>query len=819
MSAISDCRRLPGQPLGDAAAFGGALLVYALFFWGFFAPSLRGANEIAPGDALDFGLATFLSRTTVWTDTMYSGFPIIADPHSLSWYPVFQLMRALGFSWSLFEVTGYAIASATAFLLVRRLTASMIAGVFSGIVFGFSGIMLAHINHFDLVHTAAWLPLVVYGLLLIRGDRYREGAVVGAMALGLMWAAGHPQLIVYSAYLCAGLVITWLWIEHPSIHVGRRRVLWWGIAAAVGVALAAVVILPAAELGTLSRRGERNWNLYIAMSMPPSQLLTLALPMSFGGFSPPGGGGIPYAGVASLVEMGGYAGLLPLALASLAIVVPSPLRREARVWIVLGSVALILCLGPATPVGKAFFFAPGYANFRAPVRHLFIVALCLSVASGIGLAEFMRNPRRYARIVVSALAAIVAAGLIGAGALSATGDSVRQLAQHPLYLRWAVGLPLATCALAAAIVWAGASLVSKRILGAAGVGLLLLLVHLGDMLVVHYMLPGYHFGYANVGPQLWQIRPEMASLRDELRRSGGRALAADGSHNPLLRPNLTRAWQVPAASGTGSLAIERYVTMLRMGGPGDVSPEVMQEPDRSLDLFAIQYVLIPVDMKGVDELRRQPLRWQQRATLKPDYLLFQNARSLPRAWCVPDVVHTDDPLGVIRSGRLADGRAFEPTEVALVDVDALQQWAPAGAHTQSPRVDIRRLPGSEGEYEVDARDGDCLLVMSEVHYPWWRASIDSQPAVPLRVNYTMMGVVVPRGRHIIRLWLEPRSAWIGGAVSAAALLAWIILTGSCFRSSGITRFEESDDAGPSADTRRTPAGFRPETSLHQTAAT
>jgi hypothetical protein len=175
----------------------------------------------------------------------------------------------------------------------------------------------------------------------------------------------------------------------------------------------------------------------------------------------------------------------------------------------------------------------------------------------------------------------------------------------------------------------------------------------------------------------------------------------------------------------------------------------MQAPDRSLDLFAIQYVLIPVEL-------------------------------------APDIVHTDDPLGAIRSGRLSDGRVFEPTEVALVDAGVLPDWSPTAAHTQSPHVDTRRLPGSDGEYEVDARDGDCLLVMSEVHYRWWRVSIDSRPATPLRVNYTIVGVVVPRGRHVICLWIEPRSTWIGGAVSGAALLAWIIFTGACFRTNRTT---------------------------------
>ena len=68
-----------------------------------------------------------------------------------------------------------------------------------------------------------------------------------------------------------------------------------------------------------------------------------------------------------------------------------------------------------------------------------------------------------------------------------------------------------------------------------------------------------------------------------------------------------------------------------------------------------------------------------------------------------------------------------------------------------------------------------MLVLSEVQYPWWRTSIDDQRAVPLRVNYTMMGLVVPRGRHIVRLWLEPWSVRIGGGISAAAFTLWMML--------------------------------------------
>jgi hypothetical protein len=65
----------------------------------------------------------------------------------------------------------------------------------------------------------------------------------------------------------------------------------------------------------------------------------------------------------------------------------------------------------------------------------------------------------------------------------------------------------------------------------------------------------------------------------------------------------------------------------------------------------------------------------------------------------------------------------------------------------------------------------CLLVLGEVYYPWWRASIDSAPAATARVNHAMIGVPVSAGSHVVRLWLEPTSVWIGGAVSAGSVLA------------------------------------------------
>ena len=73
----------------DGRAFAVAVALFAAFFGVVFFRALRsGEYLIAPSDALDFGVADYLSAPSYWTEGLYSGYPIAADPQSLIWYPV-----------------------------------------------------------------------------------------------------------------------------------------------------------------------------------------------------------------------------------------------------------------------------------------------------------------------------------------------------------------------------------------------------------------------------------------------------------------------------------------------------------------------------------------------------------------------------------------------------------------------------------------------------------------------------------------------------------------------------------------------------------
>ena len=784
----------------EAGAFLAALLMYGVFYGTFFVQSFLSGNYIAPSDSLDFGVAAYLSSPALWTEGMWSGYPIAADPQALTWYPVLHLFRALGADWNTFLIAAYVLTSATTFLFVRRLTRSTLAGAFSGFVCGFSGLMVGYITNFNQLHAFGWVPLALYGLQLIREGLHRPGAAVTALAIALMWLAGHPQVPVYAMYLAAGVIGGGLLVDRPSRAVALTRLRWAGLALALGLMLAAVALLPMMELGGFSPRADSSWELYASSALPPRELLTLLVPFAFGGFWTEAGE-VPYLGD---TRDSGYVGLLALALALAAPLMLSPRRREARLWMGIAVIEVLLCLGPATPIGMLFYYAPGYSSFQAPLRHLFLVTLCLAVSSGLAIAA-LTDRRAHRGVVAAAVSATILLAGIGFAMLAWRTPAVRELIEsNPSYAAWALAWPLALAGGLAVLVLVGRRLPEGRG-GAITFGVLLIGFQIGDLAMLHYRWPGRRFEYADIQRAEAAPHPKMVALRDELARTSERVLATDGSKNQFLLPNLTRAWGIPAASGTGSLGIRRYLDVLGMDTSGAVSTETLSSADRGADLFAVRYALVRQHSEFADEAARQPDRWQPIENLHydeddpdTDYTLFRNQRALPRAWCVYRSVEVSESeaLNAIRTSRLPDEGEFDPSTSALVESGSLPGWnegAAAGAgeamidHTSQNRYLVRS-------------NTPCLLVIGEVYYPWWRVSVDNTPVELGRVNYTMLGVAVPAGSHVIRLSFAPVSVWIGAAISGTGLLLWSALVIPVrFR---FRRRTETGGAEPKAETTR-----------------
>lgn len=164
-------------------------------------------------------------------------------------------------------------------------------------------------------------------------------------------------------------------------------------------------------------------------------------------------------------------------------------------------------------------------------------------------------------------------------------------------------------------------------------------------------------------------------------------------------------------------------------------------------------------------------RWKRVADLK-EVTIFENQRTLPRVWLASEarVLPEVEMLQVIRTGKFNDGKAWDPRRVALVEgrIDfnfgSRDETATAALTTYEPnRVAVKTKSTAPS-----------ILILSENHYPGWRAYVDGNLVETLRIDYNLRGVTLPAGEHSIEFVYRPKSVLIGLCITLLTLTALVI---------------------------------------------
>jgi hypothetical protein len=155
--------------------------------------------------------------------------------------------------------------------------------------------------------------------------------------------------------------------------------------------------------------------------------------------------------------------------------------------------------------------------------------------------------------------------------------------------------------------------------------------------------------------------------------------------------------------------------------------------------------------------------------------VYENLRARPRAWLAGEVLSLpdDDALAAIKTGRLPDGRAYDPARTALIsETSPLSNTATTAATITQPLDEATITRASDTSLVLRVRSTrDALLVVSDVYYPGWRARVDGREARIFQTDYALRGVFAPAGEHAVEFTYEPRSLRIGAIVSALAIIA------------------------------------------------
>jgi hypothetical protein len=113
-------------------------------------------------------------------------------------------------------------------------------------------------------------------------------------------------------------------------------------------------------------------------------------------------------------------------------------------------------------------------------------------------------------------------------------------------------------------------------------------------------------------------------------------------------------------------------------------------------------------------------------------------------------------------------------------ITAITVELPTVAPIPATEAQIEQYANDEVRIHATARQAG-LLVLTDLFYPGWVATVDGAPAEILRVNHVLRGVLLPPGEHEVVFRYAPRSVQIGAVISALGLslavgiigLAWI----------------------------------------------
>jgi hypothetical protein len=275
------------------------------------------------------------------------------------------------------------------YVYCRSLNLSRPSAFLAGVILIFSGFSLAHLQHLTYLAVVSWTPwLLLFQGRMQNARRDNQRAWVAwlaasALVIGIQFLSGFPQAVLIGLipYGLVGLLDP-IYLNRSSNPV---REFWTALGVILssimlGVAIAAVQLLPSAELMSLSVRAqELGGDFFTSLSFIPTLLAELVFPFS-------------QLGQPNMYnqEYWGYVGILPLLL-----VIWAWRWHDKRVWLfsvfVLG--AIILMFGKYTPIYSVLYYIPVFNRFRVPSRFLLLVVFFIAMLAAIGLDNLLRHAR------------------------------------------------------------------------------------------------------------------------------------------------------------------------------------------------------------------------------------------------------------------------------------------------------------------------------------------------------------------------------------------------------------------------------------------
>ncbi len=718
----------------------------------------------------------------LWNPYSFCGSPLVANGQTTFLFPLTWLSLILPEPPGILciAVGKLLFCGVFAFLFYRKLGLRESASLLGSSAYMLSG------------HVTAWLgypgsyPIVTLPFLFWSLEKYlsRRGArqlALPGVAYGLLFISGQPQTGLVIALASLLYFVMRIRAEHlPPI----RSSLHLAVAAATGFCLASPQILPFLEYlresAAFHLRSSLGWKPY-----PWFTLISCAVPRFFGDLRTGN-----FWGFSSHLGEAVYIGIVPLLLASIGLI----LWRRSRQYPAIISVSVLGILGLYIPPAQWLLAHVPLLSQLDNNKLLVLVTFGLTSLAAGGINEILSSSFNRAWKLWLAMA-VVWSGLVASGLVYFWGP-VHELSLLRFELQ-----EISWCA--AVLILASGVLLACRVMRVAP-------SKLAPVLLILAIVDLFRFssGYYPAFPSRY-LRPPSTSLEFLQKRAGTNRFLGIGGELP---PEVSLLYRLQDARGYDALTpyrhymlmgrvdsgIHDFLAHLRAGRPAGMrwtpstlfyrslrhyiestDPE-MTDTLRHIDYWSseIQQVERPnlLSIMGVRYLlcnsgNPLPDRAKMRLVHASDAEIWENPDALPRAFIATEPVFAKSDSTAL---DLISDPAFDFRRSAVICTDA-QATGDLDIKSSAPQlipVNISAYSPDWVQLEASSPHGGWL-VLSDLYFPGWHATVDGIEARIFPANYLFRAVRVEPGHHVVTFAYRPLSLYAGLVLCSIAILAVI----------------------------------------------
>ncbi|HEV8523813.1 MAG TPA: YfhO family protein, partial [Terriglobales bacterium] len=663
-------------------------------------------------------------------------------------------------------LTSCLLAALGAFVLGRLLRLSPAGALLAGIAFALSGYVVSLTENIQYLYSICMLPLFCAAL-----ERALSGDRAWIVAPAIVWTTVFLNGDVQTGYYYGFIALAWAAARAPGLY--RDAGLRLALTVALTILLSGIQLGPSWTVFMWSERTHPELFLEQALfwSTHPLRLVTvLASPVGehvdpvivaskFFNNAIPGFLadslyiGVPVAGLALLGAWG---------------------RRDLRVLVLLGSLALLLALGPYGGLYEIFYtVVPLWSAFRYPEKLMGVVSFTAAMLAGAGLDALWARKGSSAPWLAMAILCATAGFALRTEAVAvwtaAHFGAAPGLAHEVTRSAALAFLYSAAATLSAWLITAG---VQKQVLREViALPLLVLLVTLD---LARANLGAYHTGPAEVATFMPPLAEALRAQEEDIGPGHFRMVS-------IFERTLVMPQEIMQTLGFyGSASVERRQALdvehnatfhLESAMPylAGYSTQFAETMNSRMGFAAAARLNVSYYIGRRYHLKEPRLARTLVAELPPyDLVLFRNPISAkPRAYLSQQPERATTPVDPMALFTRPD---YQRGEVDVIESPSLTLPGPSTGGLAT----IERYAPETVQVRVETPQ-PAVLILLDAFDQGWAATLESGLELPiLRANALVRAVVVPAGTHLVTFSYQTPLLKAG---AAASLVGCLLCTG------------------------------------------